>query len=168
MTHVRHVVVIGIGNPYRGDDGAALAVVEQLRALLPGDVEVVACEQEPTRLLEAWADAEAAVVVDAVASGGEPGALHRYDTTEEAVPARVFRSSTHAFGVGETIELGRALGRLPARVIVYGIEGQTFETGDELSVPVAAAVDRTVAAVADDVRRLAGLAKKEETCTNGR
>jgi hydrogenase maturation protease len=144
-------VVVAVGNAYRGDDAVALAVVERLRDRVPADVEVVACEQEPTRLLDAWQDAATAIVVDAVTSGAEPGTLHRYDASDRPLPSRVFRSSTHAFSVGETIELARALGKLPPRVVVYGIEGERFESGEELSARVAAAVEPAVEAVAADI-----------------
>jgi hydrogenase maturation protease len=164
MTHGRQVVV-GVGNAYRRDDGVGLAVVEQLRERVPKGVEIIACEQEPTRLLDAWQGAEAAILVDAVASGGEPGTLYRYKASEEPVPARVFHSSTHAFGVGETIELARTLGKLPRDLVVYGIEGQTFESGDVLSASVAAAVGRAVNAVLADLQLWT---EKEETCTKRR
>jgi hydrogenase maturation protease len=147
-------VVVGVGNAFRGDDGAGLAVAERLRGRLPEDVDVTECEQEPSRLIDAWRDAGAAVVVDAVASGAEPGTLHRFDPSRDSVPATVFRASTHAFGVGEAIELSRALGTLPPRVVVYGIEGADFDAGTGLTAPVAEAVERTAAAVLDDLRRL--------------
>jgi hydrogenase maturation protease len=164
MTSGRHVVV-GVGNPYRGDDGVALAVLERLRERLPAGVELVACEQEPTRLLDAWNESDATVVVDAVASGAQPGTLHRCDATTDPVPARAFRSSTHAFSVGETIELARALGRLPAQVIVYGIEGERFDAGGELSPPVAAAVRSAAESILVDLRRLR---QEEASCTSER
>jgi hydrogenase maturation protease len=147
-------VVIGVGNAYRGDDGAGVAVVERLRGRVPAGVELAECEQEPTRLLEAWEGAGAAVLVDAVSSGAEPGTLHRFDASEEAIPARMLRSSTHAFGVGDAIELARALGKLPARVLVYGIEGAAFAAREGLTEPVEAAVERAAAAVLEDVRLL--------------
>lgn len=148
-------VVIGVGNAYRGDDGAGLAVAEGARGLLPADVDVVECEQEPTRLLDAWESATVAVVVDAVVSGAPAGTVHRFDASDSPLPARFFRSSTHAFGVGDAVELARTLGRLPSRVVVYGVEGADFDAGAPLSAPVLAAVD-------DVVRRL-----EEELCTNG-
>lgn len=147
-------VVVGVGNAYRGDDGAGLAVAGRLRGLLPEGVEVTECEQEPSRLIDAWREAGAAVVVDAVASGAEPGTLHRFDASAEALPTAVFHASTHAFGVGEAIELSRALGTLPARVLVYGIEGAEFEAGEGLTPPVQAAVERTADTVLEDLRRL--------------
>jgi hydrogenase maturation protease len=151
-------VVIGVGNVYRGDDGVGPVVAERLRGRVPPGVEITSCEQEPTRLIDAWRDSDLAVVVDAVDSGAEPGMLHRFDASEAPIPARVFRSSTHAFGIGETIELSRALETLPARVLVYGIEGEAFDAGLGLSGRVDEAVERAARAVLDDL--------EEERCMN--
>jgi hydrogenase maturation protease len=144
-------VVIGVGNAYRSDDGVGLAVVEYLRGRLPEGVAVVPCEDEPSRLLDAWDGASAVYVVDAVSSGAEPGTLHRFDASEEAVPSNVFRSSTHAFGVGEAIELARVLGKLPPRVLVYGVEGAEFRGGEALTPAVAAGVERVANVVLEDL-----------------
>jgi len=148
---VNSVVVVALGNVYRRDDGAGLAVAELLRGRLPDGARLVECEQEPTRLVDAWEGADTALVVDAVESGAPPGTLHRFDASEQSLPERLFRSSTHSFGVGEAIELARALGRLPGSVIVYGIEGGAFEAGEGLSGDVAEAVERVAAAVLADV-----------------
>ncbi len=147
-------VVIGVGNTFRGDDAVGLAVVDRLRALVPEGVDVIPCEQEPSRLMEAWENAPAAFVVDAVTSGAVPGTLIRFDASETAVPAQAFRSSTHAFGIGEAIELARALGRMPARVVVYGVEGEEFQSGEGMTPRVEAAVEPAVSAVLDDLARL--------------
>ena len=64
----------------------------------------------------------------------------RFSADDAPLPARGMRSSTHAFGVPEAIELARSLGRLPARVTVIAIEGADFSPGDGLSPRVAAAV----------------------------
>ena len=65
-------------------------------------------------------------LVDAVSSGGEPGSIYRFDATAQPLGAQFSRRGTHAFGVAETIELSRALGRLPLQLIGYGIEGRSF------------------------------------------
>jgi hydrogenase maturation protease len=61
------------------------------------------------------------------------------------------RVSTHAFGVAEAIELARALRQLPPVLVVYGVEGATFETGAGLSTVVAAAVPQAVARVRQEL-----------------
>lgn len=149
-------VVIAIGNTYRSDDGAGLEVASRLEGRVPDGVTVVTCSQEPSRLIDALDGAEAALVVDACSSDAEPGAVHRFDATAGAIPARTFRSSTHAFGVGEAIELARALGKLPPNVIVYGVEGEEFAAGVGLSPRAEAGVELVTAAMLDDLAGLTG------------
>jgi hydrogenase maturation protease len=157
---VSHTVVIGIGNPLRGDDAAGVAVAERLRPRVPEGVEVVACSQEPSRLIEAWEGADSVVLVDSISSGEPPGTVHRFDAGEEALPARSFRASTHAIGIADTIELARALGRLPRRVRVYGIEAGRYGTGASLTPAVESAVAFLVREVLTDL--------EEERCTSAR
>jgi hydrogenase maturation protease len=146
------VIVIGVGNAWRGDDGAGLAVARRLRALSPDGVEVREVEGDATALVEAWAGADRVVVVDAAASGAPPGTVRRFDARSGPLPARHLRSSTHAFGVPDAVELARALGRLPGRLDVYAIEGASFTAGDRLSPAVERAVDE-LAATLNSARR---------------
>jgi hydrogenase maturation protease len=151
-------VVIGIGNAYRGDDAAGLAAAWELSELVPEGISVLTSEQEPSRLLDAWAGADVAIVVDAASSGDAPGAVKRFDASVAPLPSGVFRSSTHAFGVGDAIELARALGTLPPRVVVYAIEADRLEPGAPLSPHAAVGVEHVVEAILEDV--------KEEPCTS--
>jgi hydrogenase maturation protease len=151
---VSRAVVIGVGNAYRRDDGAGLAIVGALQGRLPPGVELVGCEQEPSRLMDAWEGAETVIVVDAAASGAAAGTVHRFDAAAGAVPAGIFRSSTHAFGVGDAVEIARALGSLPPRVVVYGIEGGDFDAGVGLTASVEAAISRVADAVLRDLEEV--------------
>jgi hydrogenase maturation protease len=143
--------VIGVGNPWRGDDGAGLAVARRLRGTLPDGVDVLEREGEPTSLLDAWEDADALWLVDAVSSGAPPGTLHRLDAAEQELPAGMFGASTHHFGLAEAVELARALGRLPRHTVVFGVEGASFDTGEGLTPEVAAAAARAAEAVREEV-----------------
>ena len=91
-------------------------------------------------------------MIDAVSSGAEAGTIQRLDASVEPLPASLASApSTHAVGLGQAIELGRALGRLPGRLIVYGIEGNTFTAGEELSPRVAEALKSLVEQVHREV-----------------
>jgi hydrogenase maturation protease len=133
-------MVIGVGNPWRGDDGAGLAVARAAGG--------IAHEGECSPLIEMWAGRDQVVLVDAAASGGAPGTVRRFDASREPLPARTLRSSTHAFGLPEAIELARSLGRLPERVTVYTIEGANFAPGAGLTP----AVDRAARELAQGLR----------------
>ena len=139
------VVVLGVGNEDRGDDAVGLLVARRLREEVPPGVEVVESDGDPARLLDLWQGADLAVAVDAVVSGGEAGALHLHDATREALPSGLATLSSHGLGLAQAIELGRALGRLPARLVVIGIEAAEVAPGGELSPAVAAAIGRAVA-----------------------
>jgi hydrogenase maturation protease len=145
--------VIGVGNRWRADDAAGLAVAEQLRGRLADGVELLEREGEPTGLIDSWEGADEVWVVDTVSSGAQPGTLHRVDATEQALPAGLFRGSTHHLGLAEAVELARALGRLPGRLVVYGIEGARFDVGERLTPEVEAAVGRVADAVREEVER---------------
>jgi len=134
------VLVIGIGNTYRGDDAAGLAVAEWLRTSAPPGVGVLRHEGEPMSLLEEWDQAAVVYLVDAMTSGGEPGSVYRFDAADGPLTGRFRPRGSHALGVADAIELGRALGRLPGRLVGYGIEGGCFDTGATLSPAVREAV----------------------------
>jgi hydrogenase maturation protease len=133
-------MVIGVGNTWRGDDGAGVAVARRLRELSPTGVEIRELEGDATGLVEAWSGADRVVVVDAAQSGAPPGTVRRFDACSGPLPVHSLRSSTHAFGVSDAVELARALGRLPGRLEVYAIEGVSFAAGDRLSPDVERAV----------------------------
>jgi hydrogenase maturation protease len=137
---------IGIGNRLRGDDAAGLLAARAVRERSDGELEVHELEGEPVDLIEAWRGAEHVCVADAVASGGKPGEIHRVDATAAPLPAKLAGPSTHALGLAEAIELARALDRLPARLVVYGIEAASFEVGAGCGPQVLAAVERVAAA----------------------
>jgi hydrogenase maturation protease len=136
--------LIGIGNRFRRDDAAGLEVVRRLRLTHPPGVVLIEEEGEPASLIESWSTADEALVVDGISSGSEPGRLHRFDVTDAPLPAEIFNPSTHSMGLPEAVELARELDRLPRRLVVYGIEGQTFEAGEGLSDPVQKTVEKLV------------------------
>jgi hydrogenase maturation protease len=140
----RLLSVIGIGNRFRRDDAAGLEVVRRLRLAHPPGVILIEQEGEPASLIEAWSTADEALVVDGISSGSEPGRLHRFDVTDAPLPAEIFNYSTHAIGLPEAVELARELDRLPGRLVVYGIEGESFEAGEGLSRSVQQTVEKLV------------------------
>jgi hydrogenase maturation protease len=138
------IVIIGIGNEYRCDDAAGLIVAHRLKEINPAGVNVIEASGEGAALMEAWKEADAVILIDAVQSGAEAGTIHRLDAHAQRVPAAFFRCSTHAFSVAEAIELARALNQLPPRLILYGIEGKNFAAGTELSAEIQRAAEEVV------------------------
>ena len=141
-------VVIGVGNCAAGDDAAGVLVARAVRARVGEAVEVLEHEGEPTALLDAWAGARLAVVVDATSGGGAAGTVRVADATLDPLPSPAFNgTSTHAFSLSAAIELARTLDRLPERLLVVGIEGCSFAVGAPPSAQMQAAVATSAARV---------------------
>jgi hydrogenase maturation protease len=143
--------VIGIGNRLRGDDAAGVIAAERLRAAAP-TATIMELEGEPISLLECWEGEETVVLIDAVVSGSEAGTVHRIDPLAAPLPDYLSRTSTHAIGLADVIELARALDRLPRRLVVLGIEGLRFEAGEGLSPEAEAGVAQAVDLAATELR----------------
>ena len=149
-------LLIGIGNRFRGDDAAGLAIIGRLRSdPIPG---AVICESsgEIGELIEMWGTADLVFAIDAVSSGATPGTIHRFEAHRQALPTSAFQTSTHAFSLAEAIELARILGRLPPWLIVYGIEGRNFGYGCNLSEPVSDVLDSVPPRILADIELFNG------------
>jgi hydrogenase maturation protease len=146
------ILVIGIGNRDRGDDAAGLEVARRVRESAgPAEVTVRELAGDQLALLDEWAGATEVYVVDAVCSGGTPGAVYRFDAAD-ALNGRFRHRGTHTLSLADVIELARALGRLPGHLAGYGIEGASFAIGDGLSREVSAGVDKVTALLLGDLR----------------
>jgi len=144
------MLIVGCGNPDRADDAAGLLVARRLHEL---GMDAREHTGDMLALMDEWSSEEEVTLVDAVVSGAAPGTITAWDAHHAALPPDCFPCSTHALGVAEAVELARALGRLPHRLMVYGIEAANFEPGGPLSPEVRAAVERLAQNIAAAVNR---------------
>ncbi|BBZ33000.1 hydrogenase maturation protease [Mycolicibacterium confluentis] len=144
------VVVIGLGNAYRRDDGVGLAVADEVARTAPPDVGVHAGVRDSSQLLDLWVGAEAAILVDAtVGPLGEPGRIRRI--TPDAV-ATTRTTSSHGLDVAAALALGETLRRNPSRVVLYTVDVADCGYGIGLTSDVAATVPAVAAAVIAEAR----------------
>ncbi|HWP59812.1 MAG TPA: hydrogenase maturation protease [Candidatus Acidoferrales bacterium] len=155
-------LVIGIGAESRGDDAVGLLVARRLRGKTPAGVTIREATGHIAAFIEDWDRASAVFLVDAARSGSAPGTLHRIDVAEKALPSKGLRWSTHGAGIGEAVELARALGRLPRRLTIYGIEGKSFEAGKPLSMEAERGARLAVDAILQELTR-----DERGRCTGG-
>ncbi len=148
-----NAVVIGVGNAYRRDDGIGPVAAGAIERLGRPGVTVTVTDGEPTQLIDAWAGAELAIVIDAVlCDPAAPGRVHRTRVTE--LPSGAGPSSSHSLGIPEAAELAEVLDLLPERLVVYAVEVADVHFGTGLSAAVAAALPSIVDAVMHELDRL--------------
>jgi hydrogenase maturation protease len=146
------LVVIGIGNEFRGDDGVGIYAARKLKEMKLAGVLVEALSGEGLALFEAFKDLQNVILIDAVQSGADSGTIYSFDVGERPLPKTLFRnSSTHDFGVVDAIELARAMGQLPQKLIVYGIEGVSFAQADALTPSVKNAAEEVILQIAKEL-----------------
>jgi len=149
------VVVAGIGNELRGDDGVGPEVARRVSATTGslGDgrqIEQLGPFASPLELLGNWDGAELAVVVDAVHAEAEPGALIVTEIDTRAAHddrGGLGGASTHGIGLAGVLRMARALGEAPRRVVLVGVVGEDFGVGCGLSLATRSAVERARHAV---------------------
>jgi hydrogenase maturation protease len=147
-------LVVGVGNPDRGDDGAGRAVARRLAARNPRGCEVRECSGEATSLMSEWTGFDDVVIVDACHGAGAPGSVHRIGPEQLDRVATLQHASTHSLGVAAAIGLARALGTLPRHLVIYAIEALHSREGEGLSPEVSRAADEVAARVAPPTPRL--------------
>ena len=146
------IVVIGIGNEYRSDDGLGIIIADKLSNINLNGIRILKQNGEPTLLMDSWKDADKVIVIDAISSGASPGTVNRFDAVEKPLPSQLFHYSTHSFSLADVIELARGLNGLPSSLTIYGIEGKNFTNGLKLSPEVEKAVGKIVELIIKEIR----------------
>ena len=147
------ILVAGVGNVLRGDDGFGVAVAQRLLERdVPDGVEVLDVGIGGIHLVqELFAGADALVVVDAVDLGRAPGTVvvQRPDIREIAGPDDL--ADVHYATPERALMFARGLDILPPSVWLVGCQVVDAERlGEGLSQALARAVDPA----AREVRRL--------------
>ncbi len=140
-------IVFGIGSPH-GDDIVGWRAIERLEASLhTADVAFECLDRPGIRLLSRFEGVAAVVLIDAVA-GLAPGEVRRLGLDEAVALEQPWTS--HGFGLGQTLAMGRVLGALPPWIEIVGIGVGDVPDLERLRPQVAAAVPRA----ADEVQRI--------------
>ena len=142
------VLVAGMGNDLRQDDGFGIAVVRWFfEDGVPEGVQVYESGIGGIGLVQELMDGyEALVIVDAADRGEEPGTVYLLEVevpdleefTQES--RQEFLADTHYAVPSKALILARALKVLPPRVYILGCQPKEHELGMGLSEPVKAGV----------------------------
>ena len=129
---------MGIGNGMAGDDALGAWAINHFDTNQSGGVEVIDAGLSGWNLLDLMDGAKAVILVDAILSAQAPGTIHRLEIPRDLNRLKKQEwssnlSSTHSFGLAETLILGETLGLLPSTVIVFGIEIQQATIGESPS-----------------------------------
>ncbi len=146
------VLILGLGNPLRGDDGVGSRAVEELtRHGLPEGVTALdggSAGLDLLRILEGW---DRVVVVDAADVGREPGEFVRFTPDQVRLAAAVDHFSLHHAGLSEVLALARALDQPLPPIVIFAVQPAGIGWGEGLSLAVEATLPALVEAILREV-----------------
>jgi hydrogenase maturation protease len=154
------LLVVGLGNPLRGDDGIGPRVVEQLnRRGLPVEVEALDVGSAGLGLLDLLEEPRSAggggprrvIIVDAADVGLEAGQFARFTPEQVELMGAAEGAGSHQAGLAEVLALARALEHPLPEIVIFGVQPGSLEWGTGLTSKVEAAIPLLVGAVLREV-----------------
>jgi hydrogenase maturation protease len=130
-------LVLGVGNPFCGDDGSGNATIEMLsRCNLPEGVWIEDAGTPGFGLLNFFEGWNRVIIVDAIQMGEQPGTWKRYLPEEITFFGEKDHLSVHAQDLVDGLTLAQNLGKLPEQIIIFGIEPMNIDADSPLSPQV--------------------------------
>jgi hydrogenase maturation protease len=148
------IVVLGLGNLLRRDEGLGIRALERLQACytLPDAVQQVDGGTLGLDLLCYLEGAARVLILDAALTDGPAGTLLR--AAGDEVPSFFgMRTSPHEIALADLLAVTKLRGTEPGEVVVWGMQPAAFELGWELSEAVATHLDALVDAAAIELQR---------------
>lgn len=141
-----NVVVVGVGNPLRGDDAAGCLVARRLHGT-PG-VRVIEAEEVPESFVGdiAAAGPDAVALVDAVDLGREPGAVAVLEKEQVAK----YAPTTHRMPLSLVMEVAHR--RTGADVFLIAVQPSRLTFGAAVSPEVSESVELVAALLSRLIR----------------
>jgi len=149
------VLVLGLGNILLEDEGLGIRALELLeqRYEIPPEVELLDGGTTGMGLLDDISGRQHVLVLDAVQTGEQPGALVKLAGDEMPVYFGM-RISPHQMGLSDVLATLELSGEKPAAVTVLGLVPQSLEMCLELSQLISARLDSLVNAAVKELDSL--------------
>jgi hydrogenase maturation protease len=132
-----NVLVLGIGNPLRSDDGVGIHVIEALKDENLGKSVDIKEGLSGLDMLNAIIGYERIIMIDAIKTGGEPGTIYKLSVEDLHAQQTLHTFSTHDVDIPTMLKLGRDLypGKMPEHIVIIAVEAEDIETFSETCTP---------------------------------
>jgi len=131
------ILIAGIGNPLRSDDGVGNQVIEALKKEpLSPEISLKECLTS-FDIFDELTEYERILIVDAIQSGGKPGTIHKLSKEQLNQKPTLHTFSSHATDFLTLIEIGERLypGRMPDSITIVAVEAEDVLTISDKCTP---------------------------------
>ncbi len=160
------ILLAGVGNVLRGDDGFGIEVLNELQRTLAVDgVEFFESGIAGISLVQKLMDGfDALIIIDALDRGGSPGQVFVLEPDAESLktpPTTHEATDLHQADPEVVLRMATALKVLPPRAWIVGSQAVDC---DELGAPLTEAVARAVPLAVERIRRIVLTLQEEPVC----
>ncbi len=164
------ILLAGVGNVLRGDDGFGIEVLNQLqRTLVVEGVEFFESGIAGISLVQKLMDGfDALIIIDALDRGGAPGQVYVLEPDAESLktpPSTHEATDLHQADPEVVLRMAAALNTLPPRAWIVGCQAQDC---DALGAPLTEAVACAVPVAVDRIWQIVQSLQKEPACEPAR
>jgi hydrogenase maturation protease len=146
------LLILGLGNPLRRDDGIGPRVVELLQqGGLPAGTDALDAGTAGFDLLQLLDGPQRVIIVDAADVGREAGQFTRFTPDQVELMGALEGSLPHRVGLAEILALARALERPLPKIVIFGVQPGSLEWGVGLTAQVETALPLLVESVLGEV-----------------
>jgi hydrogenase maturation protease len=149
------ILIAGIGNILLQDDGLGPQAVARLQSEyeFSDRVELLDIGTPTLDFVDYLRDREVVILIDALASGGEPGEILTFDKERLKAFLPGMRLSAHQPCLHETLHAAETADIQLKEVLLIGVVGSHFDVGTELGPEVSRAMPEALTRVVEHVRR---------------
>ena len=152
MKDKSNIVVLGIGNPLRRDDGLGIRIIGEMRKDdRYAGIEIIDGGTSPDLLSLLDENVGKLVIVDALRSGSKPGTIYRLEINESNI-ADDGPASVHGLGVLDSLKMMRKLGIRAPAVVIIGVEPADTSHGLHLSPEIEALLPQVLAKISEEIK----------------
>jgi hydrogenase maturation protease len=147
-------LVLGLGNPFRGDDGVGTSVIAALKGQdQPPNVVVMDGGTPGLETVLIWQGYQRVIIVDAADMGMQPGSWKRFKLGEAVFPVgeSAMQGTLHSAGLAEALALAEALEIMPPELVFYGVQPASTGWSADLTEAVNAAVPALCEAISAEI-----------------
>lgn len=144
------LIIIGIANPFRGDDGAGWAVLDLLEKKASSQIQLLKNRGDCAELLDLFTRYKTVYIVDACKTDTTKSSWLRIDALADPFSLPSAPTSTHGFSLAEAVALAKNVNALPSKLIIYALCGSNYAIGTTLSPEVAKATEEVAQSILNE------------------
>ncbi len=156
-SNMKHIGVIGLGNPLRRDDGIGIILLKKLydrRHELPESIQYIDEGTGGMNILHTLVRFDIVFIIDAVNFNAKPGEGKLFTLDEIKTNRTWTSSSSHGADILEVISLSKKLDEAPERIVFFGIQPKDTSMGEGLSTEVSQCTNQLLVMLIGELTRI--------------